>query len=98
MILELLRFDLIQPHHHPSPSTKCLYVELHSNTNIISCLQEYARTLPAKEYSCLWLEVVKRWLLTCPIDEEYYMFDENGKDLFCHKLRSELIDRILNIS
>lgn len=98
VILELLRFDLNQPHDHPLLSKKCSQADLRSNTNVISSLQTYARVLPAKEYSCLWLEIVEHWLLTCPVDEEYYAPDETGKDLFCHKLRSDLLDRILNIS
>lgn len=98
IILELLRFDLSQPHHHPLLSKECLHFNLRSNANVISCLQKYARILPAKEYSRLWLEIVQHWLLTCPVDEEYYMPSETGKDLFCQKLRSDLIDSILNMS
>jgi hypothetical protein len=38
-----------------------------------------------------------RWLLSCPVDPTYYRVDETGKDWFCQKLRSELVERILKI-
>ena len=97
-ILELLRFDLSQPHRHPVLSGKRLSIDLRSKANMISSLQEYARILPAKEYSRLWLEIVEHCLLTCPIDVEHYKPDENRKDVFCQKLRGDLLDSILNIS
>lgn len=98
VILELLRFNLSQPHHHPFLSKKNLPIDLRFHATMISSLQEYARILPPKEYSCLWLEVVEHWLLNCPIDQEYYKPNETSQDLFCHKLRSDLLDSILNIS
>jgi hypothetical protein len=65
---------------------------------MISHLRAYAKTPSPEVYRRVWLELAERWLLTCPMDEEYYKPDETGKDLFCQKLRNDLLDRILNIS
>lgn len=37
------------------------------------------------------------YTLTCPIDPDYYQEGETGEELYCQRLRSELIERILRI-
>ena len=98
VILDLLHFDLSQPHHHKYLSEKRVHVASNTYAAVISNLQAYTNTLPRQVYCDLWLEVAQRWLLTCPIDPEYYLEDETGKELYCQRLRSELIERILNIN
>ena len=98
VILEFLRIDLSQPHQHALPARKRVHVTSSSHTDVISQLRAYMNTLPAKAQGDLWLEVAQRWLLTCPMDAAYYKPDESGMDLFCQKLRNDLLDSILNIN
>ena len=97
VILGLIRLDLSRPHRHPYPSKKPVNAWSGSYEEAISHLRNYGSLLPEKVYGRLWLEVAHHWLLTCPFDEKYYKSDEDGNDMFCQKLRSDLIDRILKI-
>ena len=98
VILDLLRIDLHQPHQHAFPARKHLHGTSSSYTEVISQLRAYMNTLPAKARGDLWLGVAHRWLLTCPMDAAYYKPDESGMDLFCQKLRNDMLDSILNIT
>ncbi len=98
LVLELVRLDLSQPHQHKQLSEKDIRLRSNSYEELLSHLRAYTSNVPAKDYPHLWLELTRSWLLTCPIDPDYYLDDETGKELFCQKLRNELIDRILKIS
>ena len=97
-VLELVRLDLSQPHQHKRLSEKDIRLRSNSYEDLLSHLRAYTRIVPTKDYPHFWLELTRNWLLTCPIDPDYCQDDETGKDLFCQKLRNELIDRILVIS
>jgi hypothetical protein len=97
-VLDLVHLDLSQPHQHKRLSEKDVRLRPDSYEELLSHFRAYTRIVPAKDYLHFWLELTRSWLLTCPIDPDYYQDDETGKDLFCQKLRSELIDRILKIS
>ena len=97
-ILDLLRFDLGQPHRHPRLSETRVHDKSSTYTRVIKDLQAYANTLPQEVYRLMWLELAERWLLTCPMNPEFYLENETGKELFCQKLRNDLMDRILNIT
>ena len=97
IIMGLVRLDLNQPHQHKSlsekdPSIPCSYEDL------LQDLQIQMKRVPADDYPQVWLELAGKWLLTCPVDTRYYRIDEAGKELFCQILRSELLDRILDIN
>ena len=97
VIMGLVRFDLKQPHQHKplseqGPSFPCSYEDL------LQDVQAVTRTIPAQDYDAFWLELTRKWLLACPVDPNYYRVDDTGKELFCQILRSELLDRILNIN
>lgn len=97
VVLDLCRLDLDQAHQHKQFPEKNLHFVPNAHEELLADLRAYTRIVPAKEYGHFWLELTKSWLLTCPIDLEYYREDETGKELFCQKLRSELIDRILKL-
>jgi hypothetical protein len=95
--MDLVRLDLNQPHQHKPLSEKepilpCSYEDL------LQDFQDQTRNIHAQDYGNFWLELTEKWLLACPVDTSYYGVDDTGKELFCQKLRSELLDRILNIS
>lgn len=97
VIMELVHLDLNQPHQHKplsekEPSIPCSYEDL------LQDLKAQTRNIPAQDYGHFWLELTGKWLLVCLVDKNYYRLDDTGKELFCQKLRNELLDRILNIS
>lgn len=98
LVLDLVRLDLSQPHQHKRPPAQDVRHRPNSYEDLLSHLRAYTSNVPAKDYPHFWLELTRSWLLTCPIDPDYYQDDETGKELFCQKLRNELADRILNIS
>jgi hypothetical protein len=98
VILNLVRLDLSQPHEHKPFQESDIDLAPSVYENLQADLRAQMSIVPPEEYSRFWLELTKRWLLTCPIDPEYYLEDETGKELYCQKLRSELVERILNIN
>jgi hypothetical protein len=98
VILNLVRLDLSQPHEHKYFQESDIYLAPFAYEKLQSNLRAQICNFSPEEYSRFWLELTKRWLLTCPIDPEYYMEDETGKELYCQKLRSERVERILNIN
>jgi hypothetical protein len=98
VILDLVRLDLSQPHEHKAFQKSDIYLASCAYGNLQAKLHAHISAVPPEGYSRFWLELTKRWLLTCPIDPGYYLEDETGKELYCQKLRSELLERILNIN
>jgi len=98
VILNLVRLDLNGPHDHKHLLEQDVHIAPRSYENLLSNLRAQTSIVPPKEYSRFWLELTRHWLLTCPVDPVYDQYDESGKDIFCQRLRNELIDRILNIS
>jgi len=98
LIIELVRLDLSPAHQHKRLSEKDVPPRSDSYKELLSLLRAHTSKIPAKDYPHFWLELTRNWLLTCPIDPDYYREDETGKDLFCRRLRIELVERILNIS
>ena len=96
-VMDLIQLDLSLPHHHPSAARKNNHVRPNPK-DLLSCLQVYTSIVPAKDFPRFWLELTHWCLLTFPIDPNYYREDENGNELFCQKMRSELVERILNIT
>jgi len=97
LVLALIRLDLSCPHQHKWLSEKNRPLKSNSCEDLLALLRIRTSNIPMKEYSHFWLELTKGWLLTCTVDLEYYRTDETGEDLFCQKLRSELVERILRI-
>jgi hypothetical protein len=97
-VLELVRLDLSQPHQHKPLAGRNIRPEPHSYEDLLSHLQARTSIVPAKDLPHLWIELTRNWLITCPVDPDYYRDDEAGKELFCQKLRNELVDRILNLT
>jgi hypothetical protein len=97
VILNLDRLDLSQPHEHKRFQVSDIFLASFGYENLQPNLRAQISIVPPEEYSRFWLELTKRWLLTCPIDPEYYLEDETGKELYCQKLRSQLVERILHI-
>lgn len=97
VILDLIRLDLRPPHQHPYLPEKERYLGHNSDEDLLAQLQAHATCLPAREQNCFYLELTRRWLLSCPADPAYYESDETGKEMFCRKLRSELVELILRI-
>ena len=94
-ILDFVDLELDRPHHHePLPRNNA---RLQPYKDLLSQLRVYANTIPAEDYHRFWLELTRTCLLTCPVDPDYYQEDETGKELFCQRLRSELVERILRI-
>lgn len=98
VVLNLVRLDLGQPHEHKHFQESDIYLAPFAYEKLQCNLRAQISLVSPEEYSRFWLELTKRWLLTCPIDPEYYLEDEAGKDLYCQKLRNQLVERILNIS
>lgn len=97
VVMGLVRLDLNQSHQHQSlsekePSIPCSYEDL------LQDLQIQMKRIPAEDYPPVWLQLAGQWLLTCPVDMRYYRVDDTGRELFCQSLRSELLDRILDIN
>lgn len=97
-VLDLGHLDLSQPHHHKPRPEKDVRLSPNSYQGLLSHLRTHTSIIPTRDYPQFWLELTRSWLLTCPIDPDYYRDDETGKDSFCQRLRNELIDRILNIN
>lgn len=95
-VLELLRLDLNQTHQHAVRKNIPLNLNLYEN--LLLFLKFYSNIIPSIDYENFWLELSRCWLLSCPIDPDYYQEDENGKEIYCKRLRNELIDWILNIN
>lgn len=98
LVIDLLHLELDIPHEHRRFSEIELLRTSESCERVLLLLRTRTKTIPQEQYSQFWLELTKCWLLTCPIDPEHYLADDTGKELYCYKLRSELIERILNIS
>lgn len=98
VILELVRLNLSQTHHHKRLPENDIRLRPTSHGDLLSSLRAYTDTVPTEDYCHFWLELTRSWLLTCPLDSDYYQDDETSRDLYCQKLRNELVDRILNIS
>lgn len=98
VILNLVRLDLNQPHEHKHFQESDIYLAPFAYEKLQSNLRAQISNFSPEEYSRFWLELTKRWLLTFRIDPGYYREDETGKELYCQKLRSELLERILNIN
>lgn len=95
-VLDILQFDMSQPHQHKV--RKNIPLRPNSYENLLLRLKFYSNLIPPIYYENFWLELTRCWFLTCPIDPDYYLEDENGKELYCQRLRNELIDRILNLN
>ena len=98
LVFDLLRFDLDFPHQHKWLSEKDMTPKSDSYKDVLAILQARTNLIPMKDYPHFWLDLTKSWLLSCPVDPEYYLAEEAGKDLYCQKLRGELVERILNIT
>jgi hypothetical protein len=97
VILDLIHLDLRLPHQHGYLPEKGRYLNHNSDEDVLAQLQAHATRLPAGDQNCFYLELTRRWLLSCPADPAYYKFDECGNEMFCWNLRSELVERILRI-
>lgn len=97
IILNLICLDLSQPHRHKDLPERNFYLHQNSCEDLLSHLWAPTTALSTEDCGRLWLELTRRWLLTCPVDPEYDQVDETGKDRFCQNLRSELVERILRI-
>jgi hypothetical protein len=97
VIMTLVHLDLNQPHQHTPASEQapCLPCSVE---DLLQDLQAVTGKIPTQDYDHFWLELTEKWLLTCPVDSSYYRVDDTGKELFCQILRSELLDRILDIN
>ena len=95
VILDLVRLDLNQPHEQKY--SKDIYCRRDPREDLLPHLHAYMNIIPAKDRGRLWLELTRRWLLSCPIPPTDDKAEESGKDLLCQKLQSELIERILRI-
>jgi hypothetical protein len=96
-VLDILRLDLSQTHHHKQLPGENYSLKTRSSLDLFVHLKTYTHIVPTGVYRTFWLELVRSWLLTCPIDPELYREDDTGKELFCQALRCELIDRILKL-
>jgi hypothetical protein len=96
-VLDILRLDLSQTHHHKQLPSENYSLKNRSSLDLFVHLKTYTHIVPTGVYRTFWLELVRSWLLTCPIDPELYREDNIGKELFCQALRCELIDRILKL-
>lgn len=96
-ILDFVYLDLDLPHHHRRLPRKDIRLKPKSYEDPLSHIRAYINMVPAQDYPRFWLELTRICFLTCPIDPDYYLEDETGKELFCQKMRSELIERILRI-
>ena len=94
-ILDFVELELDLPHHHKQLPRNT--VRLQPYEDLLSRLRVYANTIPAEDYPRFWLELTGRCLLTSPVDPGYYQEDETGKELYCQRLRGELVERILRI-
>jgi hypothetical protein len=97
IIMALVRLDLNQPHQHKPLSEKEPGIPC-SHEDLLQDLRAVTRNIPTPDYAQFWLQLTGKWLLTCPVDANYYRVDDTGKELFCQILRTELLDRILDIS
>lgn len=69
-------FDVIlELDHHEHLPEKRVHVSSSSYADVIAHLRNYANTLPTEIYC-------RAWLLTRPIDKDYYQENEMGKDIF----------------
>ena len=98
VVLDLVRLDLSQPHQHKPLPAKNIHIASDSCENLLSHLRARTNMVPRKDYGHFWLELTRHWLLTCPLDPDFDRNDAASEDLFCQKLRSELVERILNIT
>jgi hypothetical protein len=96
-ILDFGQLDLSPPHHHRRLSTLEVRLRPKCYEGLLSHLRAQTSIIPAKDYPRFWLELTRSCLLTSPVDPDYYREDQSGKELFCQRLRSELIERILRI-
>jgi len=96
-ILDLVHLDLSQPRHHKRLPALEVRLKPKSYEGPLSHLRAHTSMIPAKDYPRFWLELTRSCLLTCPLDPYYYRASETDEDLFCEKLHSELIERILKI-
>lgn len=97
MILELVRLDLNQPHDHKRPPKNNVHIKPNSYKKLLSRFRVYANGVPASDYGHFWLELTGSWLLSCPIDPDYEQGGEADQDLFCRRLRTELVESIMRI-
>ncbi|HLO33473.1 MAG TPA: hypothetical protein VK249_30275 [Anaerolineales bacterium] len=95
-VLDLINLDLSLPHHHDRLPGRNVHIGSNSKDGL-SYFRLYTSIVPAKDFPRFWLELTRSCLLTFPIDPDYYQEDESGNELFCQKMRSELIERILRI-
>jgi hypothetical protein len=95
-VLDVQKFDMSQPHQHKVRKNNPL--RLNSYDNLLLLLKLYSNIIPSIAYENFWLDLSGCWLLSCPIDPYYYQEDENGKEIYCQRLRNELIDWILNLN
>lgn len=98
VILNLVRLDLSQPFEYQPLLEKEAGRKLHAREDLLSLLQTQKSIVPIKDYCCFWLELTRGWLLSCPFDPDYFRDPETDENLFRQKLRSELVERILNIT
>lgn len=97
LVLDLIRLDLSWPHQHKWILEKDIPLKCDPYEDLLALLRARTSIIPVKAYPHFWLELTKCWLLTCPVDPDYYQDDEAGKEMFCQKLRGELVERILRI-
>jgi hypothetical protein len=97
LVLDLVRLDLSCPHQHKRLSKKDSPLPSNSSEELLALLRARTSILPAKDFPHFWLELTRRWLLSCPVDPEYCRTDDAGTEMFCRKLRGELVERILNL-
>lgn len=67
-VLELVRFDLSEPHQHKQLPHKDIHHKFNTYADLLAHLRAYTSIVPKKDYPLFWLELTKSWLLTCPID------------------------------
>lgn len=97
VILDLVRLDLSQPHQHGLLAEQNTHLRYGSYEDLVVHLRAYMNTLPVRDQGAFWLELTRGWLLSCRMSPAYYRADETGTEIFCQKLRSDLVERILRI-
>lgn len=97
VILDLVRLDLSQPQQRSYLAKYEADLRHGPCEDLVAYLRAYMNILPVRDQGPFWLELTRHWLLSCRMSPAYYRADETGTEIFCRKLRSELVERILRI-
>lgn len=96
-ITDIAHIDLSKPHYHRQRSPAEFRLMPTSEEFLLVKIKIHVNSIRPTDYPDFWVELTRKSLLTCPVDPKYYQEDKQGKELFCQRLRSELIDRIFKI-